>query len=221
MNCSNYRGIKLLSHTMKLWERIIDQRLRDIASISDGHFGFKPGVGTTDVIFVIRTLCEKYREGNKPLDLVFVDLEKAYDTVPREVLRRCMRKRNIPEVYIRLVLDMYQGATTRVKSRRGISEHFEVGIGLHQGSALSPFLFILLVDTIYQDVRTELPWELLYAYDLAIIDITTISTDTQNRLEPWQNVLTDNGLKINVAKTYVNKGKPVANESEWRRNEEC
>ena len=67
------------------------------------------------------------------------------------------------------------------------------------GSALSPFLFILLVDTISQEVRTELPWELLYADDLAIIDIT--STDTQNRLESWQKVLTDNGLKINVAKT--------------------
>ena len=94
---------------------------------------------------------------------------------------------------------MYQGAITRVKSTRGISEQFEVGIGLHQGSALSPFLFIMLVDTISQNVRTELPWELLYADDLAIIDIT--STDTQNRLESWQKVLTDNGLKINVAKT--------------------
>ena len=89
MNCCNYRGITLLSHTMKHWERIIDQRLRDIVSISDGQFGFKSGVGTTDAIFVIRTLCEKYREGNKPLDMVFVDLEKAYDTVPCEVLRRC------------------------------------------------------------------------------------------------------------------------------------
>ena len=187
MNCSNYRGIKLLSHTMKPWERVIDQRLRDIVSISDGQFGFKSGVGTTDAIFVIRILCEKYREGNKPLDMVFVDLEKAYDTVPREVLWRCMRKQNIPEGYIILVQDMYRGATTRVKSKRGMSEHFEVGIGLHQVSALSPFLFIMIIDTISQDVRTELPWELLYADDLAIIDIT--STDTQNRLESWQKVL--------------------------------
>ena len=158
MNCSNYRGIKLLSHTITLWERIIDQRLRDIVNISDGQFGFKSGVGTTDAIFVIKTLCEKYREGNKHLDMVFVDLEKAYYTVPREVLWRCMRNRNIPDVYIRLVQDTYQGATTRVKSKRGSSEHFEVVIGLHQGSALSPFLFIMVVYTLSQDVQTELPW---------------------------------------------------------------
>ena len=117
-------------------------------------------------------------EGNKPLDMVFVDLEKAYDTVPREGLWRCMRKRYIPEVYIRLVQDMYQGATTCMKSERGTSEHFEVGIGPHQGSALSPFLFIMLIDTISQYLRNELPWELLYADDLAIIDVT--STDAKN-----------------------------------------
>ena len=86
---------------------------------------------------------------------------------------------------------MYPGATTRVKSKRGMSEHFVVGIGILQGSALSPFLFIMLVDTISQDVRTELPWECMYADDLAIIDIT--STDIQNRLESWQKVLKGRG----------------------------
>ena len=58
MNCTNYNGIKLLSHTMNLWERIIHQRLRDIVSLSGGQFDFKPGDGTTDAIFAIRTLCE-------------------------------------------------------------------------------------------------------------------------------------------------------------------
>jgi len=61
---------------MKLREQIIDQRFRDIVSISDGQVGFRPGVGTTDVIFVIRTLCEKYRETSMPPDMVIVNQEK-------------------------------------------------------------------------------------------------------------------------------------------------
>ena len=48
-------------------------------------------------------------------------------------------------------------------------------------------------------MRSELQWELLYAYDLAKIDI--MGTDTQIRLESWQKILTENRLKINVAKT--------------------
>ena len=118
--------------------------------------------------------------------MIFVDLEfgVAYHTVPLEVLWRCMRKLNIPVVNIRLVQDMYKGATTCEKSKRGTGEHFEVGIGIHHGSALSPFLIIMLVDTMSQDARSELPWELPCDDDLAIIDITC--TDTQNRLASWQ-----------------------------------
>ena len=95
-----------------------------------------------------------------------------------------MRKLNIPVVNIRLVQDMYKGATTCEKSKRGTGEHFEVGIAIHHGSALSPFLIIMLVDTMSQDARSELPWELPCDDDLAIIDITC--TDTQNRLASWQ-----------------------------------
>ena len=74
-----------------------------------------------------------------------------------------------------------------MKYKRRISKHFEVGVALHQGSALSPFVFIMLIDTLSQDVRTELQWVLLYADDLGIIDIT--SPDTHNRLDSWQTMV--------------------------------
>ena len=55
-DCGNYRGIKLMSHTMKIWERIIDRRLREETTIGDEQFGFMPGRGTTDAIFAVRQL---------------------------------------------------------------------------------------------------------------------------------------------------------------------
>ena len=77
---------------------------------------------------------------------VFVDLEKAYDRVPREELWECLRLAKTSECYVRVVMDMYDGARTEVRSSTGLTEEFEVGVGLHQGSALSPFLHAVVMD---------------------------------------------------------------------------
>ena len=90
-DCGNYRGIKLMSHTMKIWERIIDRRLREETTIGDEQFCFMPGRGTTDAIFAVQQLMEKHREKQKELH-IFIDLEKAYDRVPRQEVWRCMRE---------------------------------------------------------------------------------------------------------------------------------
>ena len=90
--CSNYRGIKLISHTMKLWERVVERRLRSELTFSEQQYGFIPGKSTTDALFALRVLMEKYRDGQKELHCVFVDLEKAYDKVPREEVWYCIQK---------------------------------------------------------------------------------------------------------------------------------
>ncbi|KAK3538723.1 hypothetical protein QTP86_014322, partial [Hemibagrus guttatus] len=87
-SCSNYRGIKLMSHTMKLWERVVEARLRKVVEICEQQYGFMPRKSTTDAIFAMRILMEKYRDGQRELHCVFVHLEKAYDRVPRVDLER-------------------------------------------------------------------------------------------------------------------------------------
>ena len=74
-----------MSHTMKLWERVIEQRLRHETTILENQFGFMLGQSTMEAIFLIRCLTEKI-ESYKDLHIVFIDLEKAHDRVPREVM---------------------------------------------------------------------------------------------------------------------------------------
>ncbi|KAK3530735.1 hypothetical protein QTP70_000759 [Hemibagrus guttatus] len=150
-SCSNYRGIKLMRHTMKLWERVVEARLRKVVEICEQQYGFMPRKSTTDAIFALRILMEKYRDGQRELHCVFVDLEKAYDRVPREELWYCMRKSGVAEKYVRVVQDMYERSRTVVRCAIGQTEEFKVEVGLHQGSALSPFLFAIVMDQLSEE----------------------------------------------------------------------
>ena len=75
----NYCDLKLTDQVMKLLERIVDGLIRQLVSIDDSQFGFVPGRDTTDAIFVVRQLQEKYLVASKRLYMAFVDLEKAFD----------------------------------------------------------------------------------------------------------------------------------------------
>ncbi|KAK3545530.1 hypothetical protein QTP70_008050 [Hemibagrus guttatus] len=167
-SCSNYRGIKLMSHTMKLWERVVEARLRKVVEIFEQQYGFMPRKSTTDAIFALRILMQKYRDGQRELHCVFVDLEKAYDRVPREELWYCMRKSGVAEKYVRVVQDMYERSRTVVRCSVGQTEEFKVEVGLHQGSALSPFLFAIVLDQLSEEVRQESPWTMMFTDDIVI-----------------------------------------------------
>ena len=112
----NYWEIKLMSHTMKLWERIIEAWIRKEVTIAEQQFEFMPGRSTTDAIFCLRMLFEKWTEGQKAVHCAFIDLEKAYDKVPREKLWECLWLAETSECYIRIIKDMYDGATRTVRS---------------------------------------------------------------------------------------------------------
>jgi len=93
---------------MKLWERVIEGRLRKEISISDNQFSFMPGRLTTEAIHLIRRLTEVCRDRKKDFHMVFIDLEKVYDRVSREVIWGYLEKKGVLVVYIQAIKDMYE-----------------------------------------------------------------------------------------------------------------
>ncbi|KAK3512420.1 hypothetical protein QTP70_009842 [Hemibagrus guttatus] len=142
---------------------------------------------------------EKYRDGQMELHCVFVVLEKAYDRVPREELWYCMRKSGVAEKYVRVVQDMYERNRTVVRCAVGQTEEFKVEVGLHQGSALSPFLFALVMDQLSEKVRQESPWTMMFADDIVICSKSR--EQAEENLERWRFALERRGMKVSRSKT--------------------
>ena len=112
--------------------------------------------------------------------MVFVDREKAYDRVPREQIWWSLRKKRVPEAYIKIIQDMYEDCQTQVTTREGNTEYFNVKVGLHQGSAISPLLFIIIMDVLTSEIDTEPPWAMLFADDLVLCETSKAAVEREN-----------------------------------------
>ncbi|XP_071699533.1 secreted RxLR effector protein 78-like [Rutidosis leptorrhynchoides] len=141
---------------------------------------------------------EKYREKQKGLEMVFLDLEKAYDSVPRKLIWKTLNVRGIPSKYIRVIIDMYDGAKSCVRTPVGNTEYFSIEVGLHQGSALSPFLFALILDELSQGIQENISWCLIFADDIVLV--SEQKDELNRRLERWREALEQNGLRISRQK---------------------
>ena len=173
-------------------ERVMEQKIRNMVTIDEMQFGFRPGSGTTDAIFIVRQIQEKFLAKKKELWMAFVDLEKAFDRVPREVLWWALRQSGVEEWIMEVIQSMYEGVTTSVKLGAGESEEFAVKVGVHQGSVLSPLLFILVLEALSRKFRVGLPWELFYADDLALIADSEV--ELLAKIGRWKEGMEEKGL---------------------------
>ena len=168
------------------------------------QFGFMSGKGTTDAIFIMRQVQDKYQAKKTKLYYTFVDLENAFDRVLRRVLKWTLRKLGVDESLIYTVMALYTEACTVVKTDAGLSESFDVKVGLHEGSVLSSLLFVVVMDVVSSEAISGLPSGLLYADDSVLIAPTM--EQLGRRVGEWRASLLDNGLKVNAGKSKVMVG---------------
>jgi len=186
---------------LKVVEQIFEHRIPQQIDIDDTQFGFMKDKGTTYTIFIVRQIQEKFRTKGKKLYFCFVGSEKAFDRVQREVIRWAICELELEEWLVSAVMSLYTGAKTGVRTVHVNSNGFEVKVGMHQGSALSPLLFVIVMEALSREFRVALPWELLYAADLVVV--AESEDDLIKRLNEWKDNVENRGMRVNMNKTKV------------------
>ena len=143
--CDNWRGVALLDVVGKVVARILQQRLQKLAEdeLPESQCGFREGRSCTDMIFTIRQLVEKSWEHTAKSFFTFVDLKKAYDSVPREAMWLALKKLGVPQETVRLIRSFHQGMKAKIRLDGSLLEQIDVQSGLRQGCSMAPVLFNL------------------------------------------------------------------------------
>ena len=213
---NNFRGVAVSSCFGKLFNKILHKRLEKWCNgkgfLSEEQGSSKAGSRTTDHLLIVRFLIDKYarKKGGK-LYTCFVDLRKAFDTVPRIKLFHCLLKEySIGGKFLKVIQEMYKDNKIFVKLSDGLLEPFKTTVSVKQGCVLSPILFNLYIDKICRvfdqscdpvTINDRKLNCLLWADDLLLVSQT--ATGLQNAINKMYNFYTELGLHINIKKTKV------------------
>ena len=146
--CSNYRGISLLSVPGKVFGHILLNRLRTATEkkLRENQGGFRSGRGCVDMIFCLRILMEKCIEFQLPALAIFIDFKAAFDSIHRPTMWHILADYGIPDKYIRLIRQTYKDCEAAVLVNGEKTDWFKIETGVRQGCVWSPLLFGLVID---------------------------------------------------------------------------
>ena len=213
---NNYRGITITSCLGKLFSIILNKRLECFVAensiLKPNQIGFQNKCRTSDHMFIIRTLIDKYTNNKSKRNLFccFVDFRKAFDCVWHNGLFLKLLRYNIRGHFFNLIRDMYKKVTARINMYTHLSEKIECKVGVKQGDVLSPNLFNIYINDIPdaltndQDspILDDIPINcLMYADDLVLISLT--ASGLQKQLNELDEYCKKWFLSVNISKTKV------------------
>lgn len=211
--CEQYRLLSMMSHALKITLKIIHHRIRIKCEqdVSEEQFGFRQGFGTREALFSLSVLLQKCRDQRKDVYLCFIDYEKAFDRVKHSPLINMLQKADLDGSDIRLIKNLYWEQVASVQVNDRTTDEVEIKRGVRQGCVLSPLLFNLYSEHIFQTalenatdgikVNGKIVNNLRYADDTVII------ADTAEGLQRLMSALITEGdtlgMRVNVNKTKV------------------
>ena len=180
-DCSNYRGITLLSIAGKILARLVPSIAAD--HIPESQCGFRAKRSTTDMVFSLRQLQEKCREQNKGLYITFVDLTKAFDTVSRKGLWLIMKRLGCPQKFLNMVIQLHEDQHGQIRLNNDLSEPFPITNGVKQGCVLAPTLFSIFFSMMLKQATDDLEDEdfvyIRYRLDGSLFNLRRLQAHTK------------------------------------------
>ena len=209
--CTNYKGISLLSLPGKVYPKCLQRKCRELveSKLENGLCGFCPGRSTTEQIFTLKQIFQKSWKYGKDLFPCFVDLEKAYHRVPRDKLWKVLREYGGDGQLLRAIKTFYCRPEVCVRWNDKQSKPFHVGVGLRQECVLSPLLFIVYMNWMDKCSQADDSAKighckisrLLFADDLVLLSST--ESGLQRALNSFADVCNTAVTKISTAETEV------------------
>lgn len=216
-NCANYRGISLLPCLGKLFTRVMDNRFVEWSKrhefLPDSQAGFRSGYSTIDQCFILNSIIEKRMRSGATTYAAFIDLEKAFDSIPRRALWFKLAKLGISKKYLNLCMSSYASSKFSI---RGAGQRYANAIptttGVMQGAINSPSLFLHFLQDLSNvldkvegssapGLGKESVSNLAFADDLCLLSTTPIGL--QRLLTELKKYCDEWGLKVNVTKTNI------------------
>ena len=210
-DCSNWRGITLLSIPSKILAKVIINRLSDAIDplLRKEQAGFRKERGCTEQIFALRNIIEQCTEWQRQLYINFIDFEKAFDSLHRDSLWKILRAYGIPQDITLTIKSFYNNFTCKV----GNSDlSFHVKTGVRQGCVMSAMLFNIAIDWVMKnttsDISRGIRWTVFSTLeDLDFADDLALLSHTAEQMQEKTKRLADNagciGLKISKKKSEV------------------
>lgn len=207
--CSNFRTLSLINHTLKILLRVILKRNRSLIEneVDEFQSGFVKGKGTREGIFNMKTICERYMQMNKSVYVCFIDYEKAFDRVNHEKLIDCLSSIGVRGRDLRFIQNLYWKQKAYIRLENGLSGQVKIKRGVRQGCILSPILFNLYTAIIFRAINSVEGLKIggMNINNLRYADDTALLAESEQNLQNILNKVNEEGeeygMSINVMKT--------------------
>jgi ribonuclease HI/exonuclease III len=243
-NLDQLRPITLLESTRKVFSAVLTRRLQQVIErrkvLNGFNLGFRANRQAADLAFAIQGLCEASRTAGRPIDLLSLDVRRAYDSVSLTTLQHSLRRIRVPEGYIRLLSTIHSTRTAQIRTAHGLTQPYSPATGLDQGEINAPILWLIVYDPllclleksgkgvllgglvkdtpamrkIHPDLRDELDKKVIFGG--AYADDLTLTAASRADLQKLADICSDwceaHDIEINPAKSVHLSYNPVTSQ---------